>query len=283
MILLALVAVLAGGLLAQTPPPTPAEMLRGREDAARVGALVEAGALPRASLEQARREREDAEDLRVLERTLYGDLPIEELTEQQAEEMLAAATRRVERRQARVDQAKRLVEEGALARLALTPYLEELDRCRREMSLAASRARVLQELAAMARAEQELLAKLEQAPPAVVMSVYLPALAERHDGSGQFRMAQLKDIAQAFELRFSKALPVSARGDTAVHRALGYDHRGRVDVAVDPDHPEGVWLRDHLRGLRIPFFAFRGSVAGRSTGPHIHIGPPSGAVRGGGG
>jgi len=42
-------------------------------------------------------------------------------------------------------------------------------------------------------------------------------------------------------------------------------------------------LRDHLRGLRIPFFAFRGSVAGRSTGPHIHIGPPSGAVRGGGG
>jgi len=30
-----------------------------------------------------------------------------------------------------------------------------------------------------------------------------------------------------------------------------------------------------LRQARIPFLAFRGKVAGVSTGPHIHIGMPS--------
>ena len=278
---MSLAAVLAGALLAQAPSPSPAELVRGPQDPARVRALVEAGALPRASLEQTRQESEDAEDARILERTLYGNVAVEELSEEQAEEMLAAATRRLARRQARVDEAKRRVDEGVLARLALTPFLEEMDRSRRELGLAAARARLLKELAAMARAEQELLARLEQAPPAMVW-VYLPGLAERHD-DGVFRWAQLRDVAEAFEKRFGKALPISARGDTAVHRALGYDHRGRVDVPLDPDQPEGLWLRDYLRRARIPFIAFRGFVAGKSTGPHVHIGPPSSPLRSGGG
>ncbi len=261
MLLWALLAILARAACAQIPAPTPAEMVRGRDNPAQVAGL------------------DDAEDARILERTLYGRLGIEDLTEQQAEEMLAAATRRFERRQARVQQAKELVEEGALPRLALTPLLEELDRSRREMGLAASRARLLRELAAMARAEQALLAKLEEVPAAV----FLPELAERYDGSALFASQALRQIALAFEKRFSKPLPVSARGDTAVHRALGFDHRGRVDVALDPDQGEGVWLRDYLRSRRIPFIAFRAFMAGRSTGPHIHIGPPSSPLRSGGG
>lgn len=276
----ALVAVLAGVLSAQAPRPTPAEVVQGPVDPARVETLVEAGAQPRASLERAAQERQDAEDARFLERTLYGNLAIEELTEEQAESMVAAATRRFERRQARVNEAKRLVEEGALPRLALTPFLEELDRSRRAYDLAASRSRLLKELAGMARAEQELLAKLEQTPPALLPLV-LPALAERFEGR-TFRWSQLQDLAQAYAKRFGASLPVSARGDTAVHRALGYDHRGRVDVALDPDQPEGLWLRDFLRRERIPFTAFRGFLAGSSTGPHVHIGPPSGPLRSGG-
>jgi hypothetical protein len=277
----ALMAIFVSALLDQPPRPTPAELLRGRGDPAHTGALVEAGVLPRVSLQAAREAEADEEDVRVLERTLYGNLAVEDLTEEQAEAMLAAATRRLERRQARVDEAKRRVEEGVLARLALTPFLEELDRSRRELDAAASRARLLRDLAAMARAEQELLAKLDQTPPAWI-PVLLPALAERFEGRG-FQWSQLQDIAEAFAQRFGKPLPVSARGDTAVHRALGFDHRGRVDVAVDPDQPEGQWLRDFLRRARIPFIAFRGFVAGKSTGPHVHIGPPSGAIRSGGG
>lgn len=280
MSLSALVAIFLSALLDQTPRPTPAELLRGRLDPSHTGALVEAGALPRASLEEAREAEADQEDVRILERTLYGNLAIEDLTEEQAEAMLAAATRRLQRRQARVDEAKRRVEEGVLARLALTPYLEELDRCRRELNAAASRARLLRDLAAMARAEQELLARLEETPPALI-PVLLPVLAERFEGRG-FQWSQLEAIEEAYAERFGKPLPVSARGDTAVHRALGFDHRGRVDVAVDPDHPEGLWLRDFLRRARIPFIAFRGFVPGKSTGPHVHIGPPSGAIRSGG-
>jgi hypothetical protein len=45
-----------------------------------------------------------------------------------------------------------------------------------------------------------------------------------------------------------------------------------------PFHPasrEGRGLMKYLRQARIPFLAFRGKVAGVSTGPHIHIGLPS--------
>jgi hypothetical protein len=53
-------------------------------------------------------------------------------------------------------------------------------------------------------------------------------------------------------------------------------------VALDPDQPEGVWLRRYLETLRIPYFAFRGFLTGRATGPHIHIGPPSERIARGG-
>jgi hypothetical protein len=74
-------------------------------------------------------------------------------------------------------------------------------------------------------------------------------------------------------------MPVSADGETATHRALGFDHRGRVDVAVNPDQPEGVWLMGYLQKNRIPYFAFRMAVQGKATGAHIHIGPQSARLR----
>ena len=77
-------------------------------------------------------------------------------------------------------------------------------------------------------------------------------------------------------------MPVSALGETAVHRAMGFDHRGRVDVALNPDQPEGVWLIEYLKQNRIPYFAFRGPVKGKATGAHIHIGPMSTRLASGG-
>lgn len=130
----------------------------------------------------------------------------------------------------------------------------------------------------MARAELAVLAN----PGEIPAPEEAARLAERYDGDGVFGSAQLKQVVLAFEKKFSKPLPISARGDTAVHRSLGFDHRGRVDVAVDPDQPEGVWLRRLLQSLRIPFFAFRSPIQGKSTGPHIHIGPPSQPLHGGG-
>jgi hypothetical protein len=60
-----------------------------------------------------------------------------------------------------------------------------------------------------------------------------------------------------------------------VHRSLGFDHRDRVDVALNPDQTEGRWLMSLLDRLSVPYIAFRHAVAGRATGAHIHIGLPS--------
>ena len=44
-------------------------------------------------------------------------------------------------------------------------------------------------------------------------------------------MVAFSRVEAAYEEHFGKPLPISAMGETAVHRALGFDHRGRVDVA----------------------------------------------------
>ncbi|MCS7315961.1 MAG: hypothetical protein NZ554_10825 [Bryobacteraceae bacterium] len=239
--------------------------------------LVAAGALPRSLLERQGQDEADRADEAVLRRTLYGTLALEELSEELGRQMLSAAERRFARRQARVDAAKKLVEEGALPRLALTPLLEELDRARRELDLARGRIRLLEELAEMARAEATE-ASVSSFPPAA-----LAPPIERFDGPAAFHGGLLRVLALDFELHFGRSLPISANGATALHRALGLDHRGRVDVALHPDSPEGVWLREYLRQRGIPYYAFRGPVRGRSTGAHIHIGPPSEPLRAGGG
>ena len=74
-------------------------------------------------------------------------------------------------------------------------------------------------------------------------------------------------------------MPISARGETALHRSLGFDHRGRIDVALNPDQREGVWLRTWLQRSKIPYYAFRAAVRGKATAPHIHLGPPSTRLR----
>jgi hypothetical protein len=236
-------------------------------------ALVEAGALPRARLAEAERDLADARDDDVLRRTLYGMSSVEDLTEDQIGEMLEAAQRRIARQRESVEQAKKLVEAGVSPRTSLSPYLLELDSRRRTQDLAESRARLFRELAEMVKREQVLEAALEVEPDVA------PKIAERFDGSGVFRLAQLKGVMTAFEKEFRHALPISARGMTALHARLGFDHRERADVALQPDHPEGVWLRRRLEALKIPYIAFRGFVPGASTAPHIHIGPPSGRLR----
>jgi len=79
----------------------------------------------------------------------------------------------------------------------------------------------------------------------------------------------------AFSSKFDRPLPISAEGETEVHRALGFDHRGRVDVAVVPSAPEGVWLRQYLQLRKIPYYAFSRAIPGKATAAHIHIGPGS--------
>jgi hypothetical protein len=249
----------------------PPEVSRAEADIQRLSALVEAGAAPRAELEKAEAALADANDQAYLRRTLYGT----DLTEEQVEDMIAASERRLERRRDAVESARKLVNEGVLSRLSLTPYLEELDLARKELDLAMSRAKLTRELAEMARLEQA--AEEEQRSAATTTP-----LADRFDGIGRFTASDLARLSSEFEQRFSRPLPISALGETAVHRSMGFDHRDRVDVAVHPDLPEGVWLLRYLESQRIPYFAFRRALPGKATGPHIHIGPASNRIARGG-
>ncbi len=97
----------------------------------------------------------------------------------------------------------------------------------------------------------------------------------RYNGTTPWMLADAGKIEQFFSLRFGHPLPVSARGETEVHRQMHFDHRNAMDVALYPDSQEGRALMDYLRKAGIPFLAFRGKVAGSSTGAHIHIGKPS--------
>lgn len=253
--------------IAHASDGTALEKARAQRD--RVRALVEAGALPRNALDEAERHLEEAADEVVLDRTLYGPLALEDLTEGQAEEMVAAAERLLERAQQRLDRLRRLVEEGAVPATSLERPLEELARRRQTLDLALERARLLKDLAAFAQAEAELASAEEEGSPARA------GLLSRFEGRGVLPVSQMEYIRRAFEREFKRPLPVSASGATALHRALGFDHRGRVDIALHPDQPEGRWLLTLLERLGVPYYAFRGSVPGRSTGAHIHLGPPS--------
>jgi len=264
---LAIAVLLAALAPAQTPEPP--ELLRARAERERIRALVDTGTMARKALDDADAAVAQAQDLVVLQRTLYGELALEDLTEEQAREMVAAAERQHELQRRKYEDAKKLVEEGVLARTGLLAPLEELDRRRRTVDLAESRARLLRELVEMARAEQALEQSLEETP------VEAPRIAERYDGDGVFLNSHLRSVVLAYERQFHKPMPVSARGATAVHRALGYDHRGRVDVGLNPDTEEGAWLRRTLEEMRVPYYAFRAYIPGKSTAPHIHIGPPS--------
>src|ERR1039458_8641117 len=253
----ALILLAGTGFLSAQTADDP-EVSAARAEMAKVRALVEAGAAPRAQLAKAQESVTDAADAALLRKTAYG----QDLTVENAGEMTAAADPRFTRRKKALDDAQHLVAAGVSTDLSLGPLRDELDRARKECELADSRAKLTRELSEMAQAEQ-------------LVAVRLAPLDSETESDGVLAYATFARVEVAFEEHFGKKLPVSAVGETAVHRALGFDHRGRVDVALNPDQPEGAWLCQYLAQNHIPFFAFRQAVPGKATGAHIHIGPMS--------
>lgn len=213
----------------------------------------------------------DIDDDAVLKRTLYAPMRPDELSADQCDLMVAAAERRVKRIEEKIAESQTLIDQGILARNELRPLEEELDFRKTTLDLASSRARFIRELADAA--------KLEASFEAYQLDNGVKPIQERFDGKTAFGQPVFKKVILAFQEQFGKPLPVSANGETAFHKALGYDHRGRVDVALSPDQPEGQWLRQYLEKEQISYYAFRGAVAGRASAAHIHIGPPSTRLR----
>jgi hypothetical protein len=235
----------------------------------RLRIMAESGAVPRARLEQAQAELADAEDNSILRRTLYGTLRVEDFTKDQTDVMVSAAQRLVDRQVERIERTKKMVEEGIIARVTLDALNEDLAFREKALDLAKFRSKLVAELAEQAEAEGDL----DDSDPGIQYRA--GKTIERFDGIGIFRHTDFQKVSAAFQRAFFKPLPVSAQGDTALHRSLGFDHRGRVDVALNPDQREGVWLRNYLQKLKIPYYAFRAAIRGKATAPHIHLGPPS--------
>lgn len=238
--------------------------------------LAEMGAVSATRVQQAENALRQAKDDALIAETLATRVELEDLTEEQSAEATAAAARRLERQRERLARQAQLVSEGVAPRTSLVPLEEELDRARRLADAMEQRARSLAEIASMIRAEQEVS---DQAPDQPSIADGAIARITRFVGENKFGNDEFKQVVLEFERKFDRKLPVSARGETALHRAMGFDHRGRVDVALNPDGVEGRWLMRFLEQRKIPFFAFRTAVRGQATAPHIHMGPPSTRVR----
>lgn len=102
----------------------------------------------------------------------------------------------------------------------------------------------------------------------------------RFNGGFKWSLKEAPGIERYFSQTFGRRLPITALGQSDTHERLRFDHRDSMDVALHPDSVEGKALISHLRNAGIPFIAFRGAIPGTSTGPHIHIGKPSGRLAG---
>jgi TolA-binding protein len=100
----------------------------------------------------------------------------------------------------------------------------------------------------------------------------------RFNGGFKWSLREAPRIERFFSQAFGHSLPIAAKGQSAIHNRFGFDHRDAMDVALHPDSTEGKALINQLRKAGIPFIAFRSAIPGVSTGPHIHIGKPSGRI-----
>ena len=132
------------------------EMMRAQQEIVKLRELVAAGAVAPARLADAERKLGDAQDDAILQRTLYGRLKVQDLTEEQSGEMVAAAERRFERQKEAIDRTQKLVDAGVLARGELSSLQEELESRQLTVDLAKSRAKLLEELAEQARREMAI-------------------------------------------------------------------------------------------------------------------------------
>ena len=250
------------------PDQNDSMVIRARQVLEQVTRLVASGALPAIRLRKAQEDLQDALDGSILKKSLYST----DLLPEQAEQMILVAQRMVFWRQRALMDMQELVTAGVISRSEADASGVNLERANQELQWAQTRANLVQQVAESVRLQKAIASMETQAEshPEWAGKVYT-----KYDGSGIFTPSNLKMLEVDYLTRFAKPLPISADGETALHRSLGFDHRGRVDVAVTPDQPEGLWLMRYLESKRIPYFAFRAAVPHQATGAHIHVGPGS--------
>src|SRR5215469_7675462 len=142
--MLFLLFLFLGCALASAQPQEDPELARAQMELNRVRALVEAGVLARVQLQKAEDAVADAMDGTDIRKSIY--LP--DLTEEQAEQLVAAANRRFERRKSAFEKAKMQVDAGIAPANVLEELGAQLEYARKDCDFAATHA----DLARQARA-----------------------------------------------------------------------------------------------------------------------------------
>ena len=169
------------------------------------------------------------------------------------------------------ERKRRLLEEDLISRAELREAELALEKTVKEMEQV-KRLMLEDDIAITEATMRDELLRL----PALAVGGYSESgTLVRFNGGGRWSLADAPKIERFFAQMFGRALPITALGQTGTHDRLRFDHRNAIDVAVHPDSSEGRSLLAYLRQSGIPFVAFRGAVAGASTGAHIHIGQPS--------
>jgi hypothetical protein len=250
------------------PDESDPAVIHARANLDQVKHLASAGALPQIRVQKAEEDLQDALDESILKKSLYTT----NLHPEHADQIVYVAQRMVVRRQKALMQLRELVAAGVISRAEADVSGANLARAQQDLEWAQNRARLVEQIAENVRREQAMATLENQAEshPEWAGKVFT-----KFQGSGVFTAAERKALEAAYFSHFAKPLPISADGETELHKSLGFDHRGRIDVAVTPDQPEGIWLTHYLEEKHIPFYAFRAAVPHQATGAHIHVGPGS--------
>ena len=189
--------------------------------------------------------------------------------------LIAIYETNVKKAEAKLDQTKKLLEEGLISRLqveqseqALDAEQEKLDGARRQLKEAdAQIAAILVET----EAEKTIAKNLRLARQSLVRTNSFI----RYTGTSGWGLGQAYKVQRFFSDTFKRQLPVAVFGQGAIHDRWRLDHRNAMDISLHPDSTEGQALLSFLQQNGIPYLAFRSAIPGTATGPHIHIGRPS--------
>ena len=184
----------------------------------------------------------------------------------QAQSLVELQQAEVEKLTKNTDLLRQLYSEGLIARI-------ELEKAEQDLTAAKTRVEEMKMAEELSKVQAQELAKAQQL--AKIKTFVKPTSMITRSTAGNWSIASLSTVQQFFSNTFRKPLPTSAVGQSATHNRMGWDHRNSVDVGLHPDSAEGRALIAYLQNAGIPYLAFRGTIPGVATGPHIHIGSPS--------
>ena len=194
-----------------------------------------------------------------------------------AQEVVKFQEQEVANATAKAEQLRKLVDDGLVARNELTKVEQEIAAATSRLEATKKQIADSDNLIVQIRDAEKTEKALAKAQASQSRRL-VQRVSMRYYGMAGWALTNISSVQSFFSSNFGRPLPISTMGQSATHNAMGWDHRNSADVGVHPDSAEGRALIAFLQSKGIPFLAFRGAIPGVSTGPHIHIGYPSGRL-----